>query len=198
MSTTTTTQATGRILLKNVRLSFAQGLFEATVIPGADATAKPKYNCGIIIPPDHPQLEELRAKQKAVAKEKWAAKAEAIYSALEKKDRLALHDGDTKPNYDGYPGNFFLSPSAQESAPPTVIDRDRTPLKKTSGRPYSGCYVNVSLDLWAQDNGFGQRINAQLRGIQFYADGDSFSAGRPADADEFEEVTEGAGADDFA
>lgn len=191
-------QPIGRILLKNVRLSFAQGLWEATVIPGADANAKPKFNCGLIIPADHPQYNELIEKQKAVAKEKWGAKADGIYAALDKKDRLAVHDGDTKPNYDGYPGNFFLSPSAAENAAPTVIDRDRTPLNKRSGRPYSGCYVNASLDIWAQDNAFGQRINAQLRGIQFYADGDSFSAGRPADADEFEEVTEGAEADDFA
>lgn len=193
-----TNQPIGRILLKNVRLSFAQGLFEATTMPGADANAKPKFNCGLIIPPDHPQIEEIRTKQKAVAKEKWNAKADAIFKALEKQDKLALHDGDAKPNYDGYPGNFFLSPSAQENAAPTVIDRDRTPLKKTSGRPYSGCYVNASIELWAQDNGYGQRMNAQLRGIQFFADGDSFSAGRPADSDEFEDVAEGADAEDFA
>ena len=49
---------TGRIMLRGVRLSFAQGLFAASVIPGADATAKPKYNCGILIPPDHPQVAE--------------------------------------------------------------------------------------------------------------------------------------------
>jgi hypothetical protein len=91
-----------------------------------------------------------------------------------------------------------VSAAAQENAAPTVIDRDRSPLSAKSGRPYAGCFVNASIELWAQDNNYGQRVNAQLRGIQFYADGDSFSAGRPADADEFEEVTEGAGADDFA
>ena len=117
---------------------------------------------------------------------------------LEKQDKLALHDGDVKSKYDGFPGNFFISAAAQENAAPTVIDRDRSPLSARSGRPYAGCFVNASIELWAQDNNYGQRVNAQLRGIQFYADGDSFSAGRPADADEFEEVTEGAGADDFA
>jgi len=192
-------------LLKNVRLSFAQGLFEATVIPGADATAKPKYNCGLIVPPDHPQYNALIEKQKAVAREKWTGKDKAgkplwegVYLALEKKDRLAVHDGDAKPSYDGYPGNFFLSPSALENAAPTVIDLDRSLLSAKLGRPYSGCYVNAAIELWAQDNNFGQRVNARLRGIQFFADGDSFSAGRPADADEFESVEEGAGADDFA
>lgn len=193
-----TTTPIGRLMLKNVRLSFAQGLFTASTIPGADATAKPKFNCGLIIPPDHPQLAEIISTQKAVAKEKWKDKAAAVYAALEKKDRLALHEGDTKPSYDGYPGNYFLSPSAAENARPTTLNAQKGNVTEKDGTLYSGCYVNASIELWAQDNGFGQRINAQLRGVQFLRDGDAFSAGRPADSDEFEAVTEGSGADDFA
>lgn len=187
-------QPTGRILLKNVRLAFPN-LFEPTTVAGE---GKPRYSATLIIPADHPQLAEIRAKQDAVAQAKWGQKAAAVVKGLDKQDKLALHDGDTKVKYDGFPGNFFISAAAQENAAPTVIDRDRSPLSARSGRPYAGCFVNASLEFWAQDNSYGQRINAQLRGIQFYADGDSFSAGRPADADEFEEVTEGVGADDFA
>lgn len=187
-------QPIGRILLKNVRLAFPN-LFEPTTVAGE---GKPRYSATLIIPADHPQLAEIRAKQDAVAQAKWGQKAAAVVKGLDKQDKLALHDGDTKVKYDGFPGNLFISAAAQENAAPTVIDRDRSPLSARSGRPYAGCFVNASLEFWAQDNNYGQRINAQLRGIQFYADGDSFSAGRPADADEFEEVTEGAGADDFA
>jgi hypothetical protein len=135
---------------------------------------------------------------KAVAKDKWKDKAAAVYTSLEKTDKLALHDGDTKAQYDGVAGNFFVSAAAQESARPTVIDGNKAPLTAKDGKPYAGCYVNASIDLWAQDNKYGKRINAQLRGVQFAADGDAFSAGRPADSDEFEEVTEGADAADFA
>lgn len=184
----------GRILLKDVRLAFPN-LFEPTTVAGE---GKPRYSAMLIIPADHPQLEEIRAVQVAVAQAKWSAKAPAILKGLDKQDKLALHDGDTKSKYDGLPGNWFISAAAQENAAPTVIDRDRSPLSARSGRPYAGCYVNASIELWAQDNSYGQRINAQLRGIQFLRDGDSFSAGRPADADEFDEVTEGADADEFA
>lgn len=187
-------QPIGRILLKDVRLAFPN-LFEPTTVAGE---GKPRYSATLIIPADHPQLAEIRAKQEAVAKDKWRDKAAAMVKGLDKQDKLALHDGDTKVKYDGFPGNFFISAAAQENAPPTVIDRDRAPLSAKSGRPYAGCFVNASIEFWAQDNNYGQRINAQLRGIQFLKDGDSFSAGRPADADEFEEVTEGAGAEDFA
>ena len=189
-----TTQPLGRILLKNVRLAFPN-LFEPTTVAGE---GKPRFSATLLIPADHPQIEEIKAAQLAIDTAKWNAKAAAIVKGLDKQDKLALHDGDTKSKYDGFPGNFFISAAAQENAAPTVIDRDRSPLSARSGRPYAGCFVNASIELWAQDNSYGQRVNAQLRGIQFYQDGDSFSAGRPADADEFEEVTEGAGADDFA
>jgi hypothetical protein len=217
-----TAAPTGRILLKNVRISFANGVFEAGVIPGADADAKPKYNCGLILEPDHPQIAELTKKMKAVAAEKWPGNDksgkpawQALYNTFEKTNKLALHDGDLKPNYDGYPGNMYLSPSAKESERPSVIltlngvnvsrkDFEGDPKglaefeKLCRSRIYSGAYVNASLDIWAQDNNFGKRINAQLRGVQFLRDGDAFAAGRPAESDEFETVTEGADAEDFA
>jgi hypothetical protein len=184
----------GRILLKDVRLAFPN-LFEPTTVAGE---GKPRFSATLLIPADHPQLDEIRAAQLEVAKGKWGAKAPAIVKGLEKQDKLALHDGDVKSKYDGFPGNFFISAAAQENAQPTVIDRDRSPLSARSGRPYAGCYVNASIELWAQDNSYGQRVNAQLRGVQFLRDGDSFSAGRPADAAEFDEVTEGADAGEFA
>ena len=202
---TTTNQPIGRILLKTylnedgsvkhgVRLAFPK-LFRAEQVNGQ---GDPKFGASLIIDPAHPQLADLRKAQEAVAKEKWKEKAASVLKVLEKQDRLAIHDGDMKAQYDGFPGNFYLSANAQESAPPTVLDRDRSELTERSGRPYAGCYVNASLEIWAQDNKFGQRVNTTLRGIQFYKDGDSFSAGRPADANEFEDATEGSDAEDFA
>lgn len=191
---TTQAKPIGRILLKNVRLAFPN-LFEPTTVAGE---GKPRYSATLVLDPEHPQLLEIQAAQTAVATAKWGAKAAAIVKGLDKQDKLALHDGDTKVKYDGFAGNFFISAAAQENAAPTVIDSDKAPLSARSGRPYAGCFVNASIELWAQDNNYGQRVNAQLRGIQFYRDGDSFSAGRPADSDEFEDVAEGAGAEDFA
>jgi hypothetical protein len=60
------------------------------------------------------------------------------------------------------------------------VDKDRSPLVSADGRPYSGCYVNAQVEVWAQDHkSFGKRINAQLLGVQFVEDGDSFQAGAP-------------------
>ena len=76
---------------------------------------------------------------------------------------------------------------------PLVIDADKSPLTEQDGKPYSGCYVNASIELWAQDNNYGKRVNASLSGVQFFRDGDAFAGGRAADVDDFDDVTAGAG-----
>lgn len=96
--------------------------------------------------------------------------------------------------YDGYEGMFYISSSNRQRPP--VVDRDRTPLVEADGRPYSGCYVNGSITLWGQDNEYGKRINANLRAVQFVADGEAFGV-KPVDADEeFDEIEDDLDDDD--
>ena len=99
--------------------------------------------------------------------------------------------------------NLFLSPSVEETKPPflgrtvdgQVVEMDPKTAQKYI---YSGCYVDCSVEIWAQDNQYGQRVNAQLRGVMFVRDGDAFGAGGSASADEFTPATEGADADDMS
>jgi hypothetical protein len=105
-------------------------------------------------------------------------------------------DKQVKASYDGFPGNLYIS--ARNPVRPTVLDADKTPLVAADGKPYAGCYVNVSLELWAQDNKYGKRVNATLMGVQFYRDGDSFTGGGAADESDFDDVSAGATADDLA
>jgi hypothetical protein len=174
-----------KLLLKNVRLAFP-ALYEPRAM---DAESKARYSALFLLPPDHPQLKEIEAAIDTAANEKWDKKAAQHLKALRTSDRTCLHDGDTKAQYDGFEGNLFVSAAAAgDGAPPTVVDRDRTKLTKESGKPYAGCYVNASIEIYAQDNAYGKRINASLRGVQFAKDGDAFGGGRPAAADEFEEL----------
>ena len=94
-------------------------------------------------------------------------------------------DGDDQP-YDGYPGHWSIK--ASTSARPTVVDRKKQKVEKKDGLLYSGCFVNAIIDPWVQDNSFGKRVNATLTGVQFFADGDPFTGGRPADVDKLEEL----------
>jgi len=165
------------ITLKKVRLSFPH-LFQPQVQPDGKKT----FGASFIFPADHSAKADIEAAIKAVAKEKWGAKADAELKALNASGRTCLRDGDTKA-YDGYAGNWFLSASSKTR--PQVIDKDTSPLDESSGRPYGGCYVVGSVDIWAQDNQFGKRVNATLRWVQFAADGDSFGGGKPITEEEF-------------
>lgn len=179
-----------KIKLTNVRLSFPD-LFEATTVNGEGT---PSFGATFLIDPADPQVKTINAAISQVAKDKWGVKAEAILKQMRAADKVCLHDGDTKSQYQGYEGMLFVA--SRSKTRPLVIDRDKSPLTAEDGKPYSGCYVNCTLELWAQDNSFGKRVNAQLGGVQFFKDGDAFSGGgSAADADDFDEITDGADAD---
>jgi Protein of unknown function (DUF2815) len=180
-----------RIMLKDVRLAFPS-LFKASA-PATGGEAA--FSASFLLPKTHKQLPEIKAAFKTLAKDKWGAKSDSVLKSLEAADKLCLHDGDAKADYEGFEGNLFIS--ARAKVRPTVFNQQREELTEADGKPYSGCFVNASIELWAQDNGFGKRINAQLRGVQFLRDGDAFAGGsRAADADEFDELGAPEGEDD--
>lgn len=171
-----------KIKLQSVRLAFPQ-LFEAKTVNGE---GEPAFSATFLIKPDHPVVAELNAAFETLGKEKWGAKWPQIKKEIEAKDRTALHDGDTKATYAGFEGMLYVS--ARNKTRPLVIDTDKSPLTAQDGKPYGGCYVNASIELWTQDNQFGKRINASLRGVQFLKDGDAFAGGGAASEDEFDSV----------
>lgn len=176
------------IMLSNVRLAFPN-LFTATQVNGEGKAA---FSASFLLTPDHPDVAKLRAAISEVAQAKWGEKASEILKALIAGDKVCLHNGDAKSNYDGFAGNLYVG--ARSYVRPLVIAQDRSPLAEEDGKPYSGSYVNAQVALWAQANNFGKRVNAQLRGVQFLRDGEAFGGGAVAQADEFD-VVEGADAD---
>lgn len=176
-------ETTLKIKLSHVRLAFP-ALFQPQTVNGE---GDPAYSATFILDADHPQIREIRSAIKDIAKAKWGAKADQTLTLMEKQDKTALHDGDLKANYDGFAGNFYIS--ARSKARPTVVDRDRRPLTAADGRPYAGCYVAAIVELWAQDNQYGKRVNASLGGVQFVADGEAFGGGGvPTSADDFDDL----------
>lgn len=177
-----------KIKLNNVRLAFP-ALFEAKSVNAGD---KPAYSGAFIIPKNHPRIADLEKAIAATADEKWGAKGPAMLKTLKAGDKTALHDGDSKSQYAGFEGNYFVS--ARNPVRPTCVDADKTPLVEADGRLYGGAFVNVVLELWGQDNAYGKRINATLLGVQFYRDGEAFSGGGSASQDDFDDVASGADA----
>lgn len=179
-----------KIKLQNVRLSFP-GLWKAEPFkPGDD----PKFKATFLVPKDSELDKQVQAAIKETAKAKWGAKAQAVLKGMvNNPNKYCYQDGDTK-TYDGYEGMMALS--AKNSKRPLVIDRDRTTLTEADGKPYAGCYVNATVEFFAYENS-GNGISASLMGVQFVKDGDAFGGGSIASEDDFDELEDGADADDL-
>ena len=180
-----------KLKLTAVRLAFP-ALFEAKTVNGE---GDPAFSAAFLIDPADPQVHAINAAIDAAAKEKFGAKADAVLKQMRAGDKVCLHNGDSKADYAGFPGNLFIS--ARSKTRPLVLGADKSALTAQDGRPYAGCYVNASIELWAQDNNYGKRVNASLRGVQFLHDGDAFAGGGAASEDEFDDVSAGVAADDL-
>lgn len=181
-----------RVILNNVRLSFP-ALFRPEAFKKGD---EPKFKATGLIDKTDPQIKTIEAAISEVAKEKWGAQADKIIKGIRgNANKFCFQDGDSK-DYDGYQGKMALS--AKSASRPTVLDRDKTPLTETDGKPYAGCYVDLIVDLFAYENS-GNGVSASLKAVRFRGDGDAFSGGKPADPDEFDDLdASGSGDDDIA
>lgn len=161
------------IQIANVRASWPN-LFRARAMEEGQT---PKFSIvSILDKKKHAKdIEALKAAMKAVAEEKWG-KGKVPSSV-----KYCLRDGSDKADVDGYgPDVMFFS--AANDKKPMVVDANNATLDEQDGKIYAGCYVDVSVRLWAQDNKYGKRVNAQLRAVRFRKDGEAFGDAGAKDA----------------
>lgn len=173
-----------KIQLAGVRLAFPD-LFEAKPF---EAGGPKRYSATFLIEPGTENDKKIRAAIAEVAKEKFGKKADANLKAWEGNSNKHCYIDGAKKEYDGYEGMWALSTHRREiDGRVTVIDRNKQPLSPADGKPYGGCYVNASVDIWGQEGQYpGMRCG--LLGVQFVKDGDAFSGAAPASPDEFEDL----------
>lgn len=184
MSTTQSTPQTrpGRLRLDEVVLRFPH-VWEPQAYSPEDA---PAYSAVLLVATDSPQHQLIRRTLQAVAEHAWREQWTARVAAIKAADNLAFRDGARKPEYAGFEGNWYLSARCAAAKPPLLIGGDRRPITAAHGLLVDGCVVNASVDLWAQPT--RNRINCELRGLQYVGAGDPSVGVRPASVDEFEEI----------
>ena len=153
----------GKIMLKNVRLSFPS-LWETEIYNGDDTE---KYAATFLIGKNEAQAKALKTAIKECAQEQFG-------TPLPKSLKNCLSDGDEK-EYDGYADHYSVKATTKRR--PLVIDRSRVPVMEDDNLVYAGCYVNALISLWAMDNKYGKRILANLEAIQFVRPGEPFGSG---------------------
>ena len=174
---------------KNVILNLSGRLsFEHIFNPSAGPNGgTEKFSAALILEgKSNPQLPKIRKAINDVAEAQWGSRAKAELAKLQSQDRIFLRDGDNSGRAE-YAGHWYFN--ASNKTRPLVVDVDKTPLTEADGKPYSGCYVNMLIEVWAMQNEFGKRICASLKGVQFVRDGDAFTNKRPATVDDFEDVS---------
>lgn len=169
---------TNKIRLKLVRGSYLH-LFVARAMNEGD---KPKFSASLILDKKK-HAAEIKMLERAidqVAREKWKDK-------IPKTLKRCLRDGEEHEGKDGYgEGVMFISASSDKRVP--VVGKDLEPITAEDDILYSGCFINVTIRLWAQDNQYGKRVNAALRAVQFAKDGDRFGEAPVDPEDEFEAI----------
>jgi hypothetical protein len=165
-----------KVVLKNVRLSY-EHLFEKHAFNGeGEAT----YQGTFLFEKNGDTHKQVAKVIKSLIDEKFKGKALPA-------DKICLRDGDEK-DAEGYEGMMFIGAKSKRRVP--TVGRDKAPVDADDGVFYSGCYVNAVIDLWAQDNKFGKRINASLMGVQFVKDGESLGGATVAGMDDFEDYSD--------
>jgi hypothetical protein len=172
------------VRLRNVRLSFPS-LFEPRSF---EEGGNPSYQATFLMARKGDKDENAKLTLQAVD----LVVKSGLKGKHPGKDKVCIRSGEEKGErgIDGYNADMcFVSSSSKKRVP--VVDRDLSPLTQDDNKPYAGCYVNATIRLWAQDNKFGKRVNAQLRAIQFAADGEPFGEGSVDAAEEFSDVVGG-------
>lgn len=165
-----------KLNIKNIRLGGCS-IFK----PRAYAEGSPEnYSAIFLIERDDPQIKMIQKAIAELARTRWQNK-------VPKSLKTCLVDGEEKDN-EAY--HDYVTISASEKVRPSVVNRDTSPVYEEDGTVYSGCYVNAILTLWAQDNQYGKRINANLRAIQFVRKGDPIGRAPINVEEEFEDLSD--------
>lgn len=178
-----------QILLKNVVLAFP-----AIAEPQAFGDGEPAYGAKFPIVPNSDQHKLIEDAIKEVAKEEWKDKADSVLAMLAEDWKLVAfakrvyRSKKTGEAYQGFEGKHYLS-TRNAKTQPSVYDKYGEQVTSKAGierEAYSGAIVNASVEIWAQDNKWGRRINCSLRGIMLTGEGENFGGGSgPASADDF-------------
>jgi len=168
------------ILISNIRMVYPS-IFEKNVYKGVEG----KYMATFLLP-------KTDVKQKKMIDEHIARKLQSAGFSVDR-DKRFITDGDLKNEGKAEPnelhdGMWIIKASSNNR--PQTFDRKRNPVTKEDDVLYSGCYVNLVLDCWIQNNTYGKRANANLCGIQFFRHGEVVTSGMIDTTNKFQELAE--------
>lgn len=133
-----------------------------------------------------------------VAKEKFGkVPAKLVNWAFNKADGSTSRDQNVNNDGEYYEGfddeTFYVSAAKQakmvKDGVLTVLDQNKDPIAPNSGKLYSGCFVNLVVDIYAMAGKDGSKdsVQASLEGVQLKKKGEALGFNPIDAADDFEE-----------
>lgn len=177
-----------RLMLKNITMAFP-----ALAEPQSFGEGEPAYGAKFPIKVNGEHQKLLEEAMLAEAKEQWKDKGKSVLDMLIEDGKVAFvkkvyKSKKTGEPYQGFEDTYYLS-TRNPKTQPTVFNEYGEPLTTKSDierQAFSGAIVNASVEVWAQDNKWGRRINCTLRGVMLTGEGENVGGGSaPASADEF-------------
>ena len=179
-----------KVIVRNARMSFndifepntaikgGKPKFSITAICSDDTTVKYDNSKGETITKSHDALANIC---QHVAKEKWGKVppklANWAYNKADgstTRDEYVNDDGDFWAGFDE--NTWYVSAGKLEklakNGKMTVLDQHRKPIAANSGLLFSGCYINLIIDVYAYDNETGKGVTASLEGVQLLRKGE--------------------------
>lgn len=188
------------VTIKNVRLSFCNGLREKTK---SHPDAKPKHSCSFILDPSVPEhAANVKAVKKAIAaaevKEFGTGKEGIIAKTVQDQKRIVFREGETFTNedgetYQGYDvdGAYGLG-SCKSDKRPKLFDRKKNEveLEDIDDVFQAGqfCDAIVSFYCTSKKEQGGRGLFASVQLIRARQVGETFGAGNNATADDLDDL----------
>ena len=176
-----------KVNLRNVRVCFLK-IWERDTPKQKDQ--KPAYRAVILIDKEDSQFAKVEEAALAVLTDKLKSEKNAEkwmdrHFGQDSKE-CCVRDGDEREEVtEEFEGMYYINaksykqPKIQTSEGETQTEPGETVEgDEPEGQEiYSGCFCNVSLDIWAWNNDNGKGLGAGLLGLRFRDDGESFGGG---------------------
>jgi len=182
------------ILLSNARNSFPHLIEPQTQVDATTGKTRISYSIDLVMQPDSPSFKAFMAEVQKIAFTKWGENAGAVLQMIQADRKTRCFgsgnekiDKKTFKPYKGYENMVYVT--AIKDRPPQVIDTEgraaedgnTMAYQMLTRKMYAGCYLNVAVRPWLQENKFGRGIRCELIAVQFSTDGEAFGEGN-ADA----------------
>lgn len=141
----------------------------------AEEGQEAKYSLTLLFP-KNVSLKEMEVAATNAAIEAWGADKKKWPRGY----KWPFRDGDTREDYEGYPGHIFVA--ARSKKRPGLIDGQKNAILDEEAF-YPGCYAKATLIAFAYKKSGNVGIAFSLQNIQKLGDGESLSGRRSAEQD---------------